>query len=267
MQSELVTGHDGNRIHCVHAGTGPAVLIAHGFLLDLASFAGLHAELVARGYRVIAFDQRGHGHSTLGSSGNGSKVAARDYATLIEHFGLRDFTLVGHSMGGFLALVLCLEQPDLARRIKRLVLLGSHAGSVAEGSLQNKLQIALLESGLMPPLWRFAPTGRALVRPLFGRNASAEHVELTRSTLARQDVRACLPLMHAQINESYYARLPEIKVPTRVLCGELDRTCPAWHSRRLGAELPHAETRWLPECGHMLGYEAADAVLDALCSS
>jgi len=64
--------------------------------------------------------------------------------------------------------------------------------------------------------------------------------------------------------ENYYDRLPEISLPARVVCGELDRTCPAWHSRRLGSELPRAQTRWLPDVGHMLGYEAPEAIVDAV---
>ena len=62
----------------------------------------------------------------------------------------------------------------------------------------------------------------------------------------------------------FYARLPEIPVATRVLCGELDRTCPAWHSQRLARELPNATARFVPELGHMLNYEAPDAVYDAI---
>jgi pimeloyl-ACP methyl ester carboxylesterase len=53
--------------------------------------------------------------------------------------------------------------------------------------------------------------------------------------------------------------------PTVVLlCGEMDRTCPRWHSERLGKELPNAHNVWLPRVGHMLCYEAPQAILDAL---
>jgi non-heme chloroperoxidase len=264
IKEAYLRGRDGNHIYCVESGTGPTVLLAHGYLLDLNVYDPLLERLVALGYRVIAFDQRGHRRTTVGSHGNGSAAAASDYGALIEHFEIDDAILVGHSMGGFLALVFCLRNPDLARRLKRLVLLGAHAGAVAVGSLQNRLQMPLLKSGMLKPLWRFPVTGKPLVGQLFGRAPDPAHVELTRQTLLRQDIRASLPLLHAMSYENYYDRLPEISVPTRVVCGELDRTCPAWHSRRLGNELPRAQIRWLPGIGHMLGYEAPEAIVDAV---
>ncbi|HKP57989.1 MAG TPA: alpha/beta hydrolase [Polyangiales bacterium] len=263
-QEVYVRGRDGNQIYCVESGAGSTVLLAHGYLMDLDVYDDLAQRLVALGHRVIAFDQRGHRRTTLGSEGNGSAAAASDYAAVIEHFAIDDATLVGHSMGGFLALVFCLRHPELARRFKRLVLLGANAGAVAVGSLQNRMQMPLVKSGLMKTLWRFPPTGRALVGTLFGRSPNPAHVELTRQTLLRQDLHASMPLLIAMSHENYYDRLPEIGIPARVICGELDRTCPAWHSQRLGRDLRHAQTRWLPDIGHMLGYEAPEVILEAV---
>jgi pimeloyl-ACP methyl ester carboxylesterase len=167
-------------------------------------------------------------------------------------------------MGAFIALLFCIEHPDAAKRLKRLVLLGANAGAVAEGSLQNRLQIPLLRTGVMPHLWRVPPIGNALVRQLFGRDPDLAFVENTRAMLVRQDVRRSLPLLHAMCYENYYEKLRDIPLETIVLCGELDRTCPPWHSRQLSSSLPRATLRWLPEVGHMLMYEAPQAVLDAV---
>jgi pimeloyl-ACP methyl ester carboxylesterase len=82
--------------------------------------------------------------------------------------------------------------------------------------------------------------------------------------LVAQDVSRSLPLLRAMCHDDLYGRLGEIPVTTRVLCGELDRTCPAWHSQRLASELPAATARLLPGAGHMLNYEAPDAVCDAV---
>jgi pimeloyl-ACP methyl ester carboxylesterase len=65
-------------------------------------------------------------------------------------------------------------------------------------------------------------------------------------------------------DESYYDRLHEIPIETRVLCGELDRTCPPPHSRRLASLLPNASSQWFAGLGHMLAYEAPAAVLEAV---
>jgi non-heme chloroperoxidase len=265
---EVVRGADGARIHCVHGGTGPTVVLAHGYLLELGAYDLVFGELVRSGYHVIAFDQRGHGRSRGGSAGYGSTAAACDYGAVLEHFDVRDGILVAHSMGSFLALVFCLQHGEQAvRRLRRLVLLGGTAGAVGQGNLQTRLQVPMMKSGLVKPLWRFAPTGRAFVSQLFGTNPDPHHVELTRTMLLRQDLRLSLPLLHALTHESYYGRLHEIPIEARVICGELDRTCPPSHSRRLGAALPNATTEWLPGIGHMLGYEAPDTIVRAVRSA
>lgn len=262
---ETVHGTDGGRIHCVHAGSGPCVVLAHGYLLELAFFERVFDELVRSGYRVIAFDQRGHGRSRGGSDGYGSAAAASDYRAVLEHFDVRDGILVAHSLGSFLALRFCLEHSELAqRRLRRLVLLGGTAGEVGRGSLQNRIQIPLLKSGLLKALWRFPPAGRPMVAQLFGAAPDPHWVEVTRAMLLRQDLQLSLPLLQALMHESYYDRLREIPIEARVICGELDRTCPPSHSRRLGAQLPNATVQWLPGIGHMLAYEAPDAILAAV---
>ena len=58
--------------------------------------------------RVVAFDQRGHGGSTIGSDGIGSRQMASDYGAVLEAYDVNNGVLVGHSMGGFLALAFLL---------------------------------------------------------------------------------------------------------------------------------------------------------------
>jgi non-heme chloroperoxidase len=264
-QVEIVRGADGAHIHCVHAGSGPTVVLAHGYLLELEFFDHVFDELVRSGYRVIAFDQRGHGRSRGGSDGYGSAAAAADYAAVLEHFDARDAILVAHSMGAFLALTFCLQHAAVAQqRLRRLVLLGPNAGEVGAGSVQNRMQIPILKSGLIRALWRYAPTGRRMVAQLFGSSPDPRFIELARAMLVRQDPRLSLPLLRAMTDESYYARLHEIPIETRVLCGELDRTCPPRHTRRIGSTMPNVTTRWLPAIGHMLAYEAPMAILEAV---
>jgi pimeloyl-ACP methyl ester carboxylesterase len=244
------------------------VVLAHGYLLDVAFWKLVFERLVADGHRVIAFDQRGHGASTIGSDGLGAQALAGDYAALLEHFDVESGTLVAHSMGGFVSLVLCLRQPELVQqRLGRLVLLGANAGSVARGSLQNRLQIPLLRSGGSRLLWRWPRAGRPLVAQLFGPDPNPLYVEAARLGLLRQRERTSFPMLDAMLHEDYYGRLGEIRLPTTVVCGDFDRTCPRWHSERLATELPDARAVWLPRVGHMLAYEAPEAIFAAVRGS
>lgn len=257
---------DGIDIHYVSAGSGPTVLLAHGYLLDHHLYDGLLGPLLARGLRPVAFDQRGHGRSGIHAGQDDADVMADDYAALLVHLDDPEpVTLVAHSMGAFLALRACLRHRELfAQRVSRLVLLGGNAGNVAAGSVQNRLQIPLLRAGLLPPLWRVPALGRAMMRPLFGDLARPEHVEWARKTIAATDPRHSLPVLQAMAHDDLYPHLGEIPIETLALCGTRDGTCPPWHSERLGRDIPRARTLWLSGRGHMLPLEDPEAVLDAI---
>lgn len=82
-------------------GQGPSAVLAHGFAISLDEWNVIAEALVAGGHRVIAFDQRGHGRTTIGSDGVGSRQTAGDYAAVLEGYDVSDGVLVMHSMGGF----------------------------------------------------------------------------------------------------------------------------------------------------------------------
>ncbi|GAA1510107.1 pimeloyl-ACP methyl ester carboxylesterase [Agromyces terreus] len=99
------TASDGTRLHYVEsgdAGARPIVLIA-GFKASASSWRYQVKPLTRAGYRVIAFDRRGHGASEVGPDAASSATMDRhgaDIGDLVAHLGLRDATLVGQSMGG-----------------------------------------------------------------------------------------------------------------------------------------------------------------------
>ena len=85
-----------------------------------------------------------------------------------------------------------------------------------------------------------------------------------RCIVASHDAREAVALVTFQIKEDYYPGLSRIDVPTVVLSGERDKTCPRWHAERLGAEIPSADNVWLPDIGHMVVYEAPDAIVQEI---
>jgi pimeloyl-ACP methyl ester carboxylesterase len=264
-EEEYVKGADGNQIHCVSDGDGPTVVLAHGYLLELTVFNIVFRKLLGQGFRVIAFDQRGHGSSTAGANGCTSKTFSDDYRAVLDHYQVEQGILVGHSMGAFIAIVFCLNHPEVAfKRLRRLVFLGGTAGAVAQGSLPNRLQIPILKTGILKTLWRRRVVGRALIGQYFGLNADPRFIELMRSMLLRQNVKLTLPVLRAMLYENYYDRLHQIPIEARVICGEKDVTCPRWHSEKLGQNFSNATTTWVPNVGHMLSYEAPSVIIDAI---
>jgi non-heme chloroperoxidase len=241
------------------------VLLAHGYLYDHHEFDEVAPRLVAAGRRVVRFDQRGHGDSTSGTEGLSPRSMASDYAAILRHFDVRDGVLVGHSMGAFLAVVFSILHSDVAReRLRGLVLVSGHAGHVAQGILQNRLQIAMLEYGVMRLVLSTRTTTGWMARSLFGDVVEPRFVQQAADTVRRTDLKGTLPILRAQVHDSYNERLAEVPVPAIVICGERDRTCPRFHSERLGAQIAGSRNVWLPRIGHMVPLEAPAAIIDAV---
>jgi 3-oxoadipate enol-lactonase len=128
-------------------GQGPAVVFSHGFLMDQAMFDRQVAALTPQ-YRVVTWDQRGHG----GTRAPGPFTywdSAADVLALLDHLGIERAVLAGMSQGGFLSLRAALTAPD---RVRGLVLIDSQAGQEDPGSAPGYEQIhqAWLDGGPGP---------------------------------------------------------------------------------------------------------------------
>lgn len=266
-ETVIITREDGTKIRAVSAGVGPAVVLAHGYAYSLLEWNIIWSELIARGYRVIAFDQRGHGQSTIGADGVGSRQMAGDYKAVLEHFDVRDAILVGHSMGGFLAIVFMLTHPEVRReRLKGVVLFATFAGNVLQGSLQNRFQIPLLRAGIIQWAARSRTYGWLFGMSLCGDNPSPAAIQAFLKGFLVQRHNDLLPILRAFGDEDYYARLKEIDLPCVVICGELDKTTPRWHSERMGQDIPNARNVWVKGKGHLLNWEAPESLIEAVVS-
>jgi pimeloyl-ACP methyl ester carboxylesterase len=104
---------DGNRIHYVDRGEGRPIVFLHGLGAQLCHFTGPLFGVFGPGYRLVALDRPGSGYSTRarGASG-GMSEQARVVRHFIEQLGLEKPLVVGHSLGGAIALALAVEHPD-----------------------------------------------------------------------------------------------------------------------------------------------------------
>ncbi|MFC7644390.1 alpha/beta fold hydrolase [Streptosporangium lutulentum] len=108
-RAELVI--DGRRLSYLDfGGTGRPLLALHGHMSEAASFAGLAAELSPE-WRLIALDQRGHGHSDRAADYSRAGYIA-DVAALLDHLGLDRVVVLGHSLGGINAYQLAARHPE-----------------------------------------------------------------------------------------------------------------------------------------------------------
>ena len=92
--------NDGVSLSYTDEGSGRPVVLIHGYTAPAAVWALTIDALLPAGYRVIAFDRRGHGESESPMFGQRMARHGQDLAQLLDHLGLDDVTLVGASMGG-----------------------------------------------------------------------------------------------------------------------------------------------------------------------
>jgi pimeloyl-ACP methyl ester carboxylesterase len=199
-----------------------------------------------RGFAAHAWDQPGYGESALVEPYDLEQVSAA-LKRLIEALGEGPVVLVGHSMGGFIALETYARHPEV---IKALVLcftsaaFGGASGDFAKQFVAERLapldagkSMAEMAAKLMPAMagTKSDPAGLALAQRVMARIAPATYRKAV-ALLTTFDRRALLPT---------------IKVPTLLVAGSDDRTAPASVMERMAAKIPGAEYVLLEGCGHL----------------
>lgn len=261
-EAQVIASYDGGEIATVTAGAGPTVVLAHGFAVDRDEWNVVADQLVASGHRVVAFDQRGHGGTRPGRDGISSEAMARDYATVLEAFDVRDGVLAMHSMGGFVGIRFLLDHADVAReRLRGALLLATFAGDVNRDNPQNKLQIPLIRSGVLPFLVRTDLVGRPFARTLMGEKGNDAMGAAFLRMFRAQDFGPLVPILRAMVEENRYPQLGSIDLPVAIMVGTEDRTTPPFHTDELHAGIRGSTLERVPGAGHMVVWEEPEAVV------
>ena len=257
MSTHTATLH-GHRLAYVDRGTGPAVLFIHGLLGTNANWSHLVTRLEAT-HRVVVPDLFGHGASDKprGDYSLGSHAATlRD---LLDRLDIERVTLVGHSLGGGIALQFCYLFPE---RVDRLVLVSS--GGLGR-SVNPILRAATLPGAeaVIPVIasgWvrtRLEAVGSALGR--LGLRPPPDVREAWRGFTSLSDAdsrRAFLATTRAVIDPggqtvTAHDHLPmDEDIPTLVVWGTHDRMIPAWHATTAHQAIPSSRVELFHGAGH-----------------
>ena len=254
------------------AGTGPPVVLIHGMINSSRHWAAV-AERLAVDHTVIAPDLIGHGDSATprGDYSIGAHAAAiRD---LLAALGVRSATIVGHSLGGGVAMQFFWQFPE---RVERLVLISSGGLGPRVSPL---LRIAALP-GASPALALAARprvvNGIAALADGLERRGSEKAVYLDAVARALRPLqgegsrRAFLQTLRGVIDArgqrvSAVDRLYLLgAVPTLVVWGERDRTIPLEHGRAAHEAIPHSRFETLPGAAHFPHLEDPEGLADVL---
>ena len=239
---------DGGRLRFRDEGRGPAVLLVHGWTLDLEMWDPLVSAL-RDAFRLIRLDRRGHG---LSRGIAAPERDSEDLAALCQHLGLTRVALHGMSQGVRAVLGFPARAPE---QVQALILDGPPPlDSAADPEVPLDQYAALVRTGGIEafrhewarhPLMQLRtrnPEARALLAAMLARYAGDD---LTHPA-SRAEPAARL-------------RLESLTVPTLVLSGEYDLAGRKRAARRLTARLSHAELAEIPGAGHLPNLDSPDA--------
>ncbi len=260
---------DGARLHYLDRGTGPVVVLVHGLGGNLRNFSGLVDKLAAT-CRVVAVDRPGSGYSTMIS---GEHPTLRAQATIIARFlhrlSLDRPLLVGHSLGGALALALALDHLHCVRALVLISTLSQveRAPPAVFKSLNIRSPTLrwLIAWTLMAPLGKLAhqTTLKAVFAPelvpkSFDVDSGGALGLRPHSFIAASKDMITVPGELAIMTLRY----PSLAIPVDVIFGRQDPILDYQaHGERLVAALPNA-TLHLIEGGHMIPFTVADQIVN-----
>jgi non-heme chloroperoxidase len=250
-------------------GSGQPIVLIHGYPLSSASWEKQVPVLLNAGYRVIAYDRRGFGKSSQPTTGYNYNTFAEDLHKLIHELKLRDFALVGFSMGG----------GEVARYIGKYGSKDVSKAVIMSGVPPYLLKTADNPEGVDASVFEGLEKAIASDRYAFfteffknfyntdvnlGKRVSEEAVRASWNTAAIASAYAslaCVPTWH----EDFRADVAKIDVPTLVVYGDSDRIVPfASAGQRTAKLVAGAELLLIKDGPHNVAWTHAAEVNAAL---
>ena len=235
-------------------GSGPTVLMLHGIGGGHLSFAPQVEMLASSGYRGVAWDMPGYGHSAPIEPYT-FKGLAQSCVALIESLRCRDVILLGHSMGGMVAQEVVARRPEL---VSKLILCGtSPAFGKPDGDWQQAFvtqRTAPLDAGRT-----MEELAESLVPKMVGPDALPEGVGLARHCMGRVPAATYRRALECIVTFERRQNLAQIRVPTLLVAGEHDRNAPPAVMKKMAGAIAHSTFLEMKGVGHLMNLEAPEA--------
>lgn len=247
---------DGLSLHYVALGRGPAVVMVHG-LGGFAESWRHNVEALASRASVFAVDLPGFGQSAKPPGRYRLTDFAKAMHGFIEALGLGPLSIVGHSLGGAVALTYALTYP---RRVERIALVGGLVPGCGYRFSWPARLAAVQGLGEALALCGCAPLYRASIARCFAAPIASEvdflvdaYYAARTCPEAKAAFLATLRAMTVDLAEhanDYRRALASLDIPVLLIHGRQDRVVPASHCAEAARALPRAGVRWIERCGH-----------------
>jgi pimeloyl-ACP methyl ester carboxylesterase len=239
---------DGVKIHYEVHGSGPTLLLTHGYSSTSTMWNG-QIDALSKHHKLVLWDMRGHGQSDYPEdpAAYSEALTISDMAALLDEVGATSAIVGGLSLGGYMSLAFYRSHPE---RVRALLIIDTGPGFKNEDA-RDAWNKRAHDTGD-----RFEREGLAVLQSLSRERSSVSHRDA--SGLARA-ARGMLTQRDASVMES----LPAIKVPALVIVGADDTPFLA-ASDYMAAKIPGAKKMIIPAAGHAVNIDQPQAFVEAV---
>ena len=268
--SQFITLSNGVNAHLRDEGDpkAPAIILVHGHSEDMQTWNQLVKKLVEN-FRVVRYDLRRHG-LTGPAPDNEYRIEnyVSDLSMVVDHLGINNFVLLGHSMGGRISVKYTMENPE---RVNSIILL-SASGAPRKEKTSQPLALRLMKNSI----------GRFLIKRIWSRNMAQKSLSdmvFDGSSITDEEVDRMWDLsrypgnmdaMFREFADSWedfnQAEIRTITTNALLIWGKEDLICPESMGRWYDSQLPNSTMVELPNIGHNPQFECPDRCSDEILS-
>lgn len=248
---------NGIDMHCVVEGEGPWLVLAHSLACNVHMWDE-EAKHLARRYRVLRYDARGHGGTQATPGAYTLDLLADDLHCLLEAIGARRVHFVGLSMGGMIGQSLALKYPHCLETLTLCDTTSRYPGGIAEERMA-RIRLAR-EKGM-----------KVLVDPTLARWVTQRFIEEQPAAVERlkrmiegTSVDGYVGCTQANMQVDFTSRLHEIRCPAHIVVGELDFPTPIGMAEEMHRAMAGSRLSIIPGAPHLSNIEKPDAFREAV---
>lgn len=243
---------NGTEIHYIDEGPkdAHAIVCSPSMFFDVKMFQA-QADAFSGRYRFIRYDHRGQGSSARAPRELlDMDTLTKDTAALIEALELKPCTLVGNSMGGFIALRLAARRPDLIRSI---VAMGTSADTEEHTEVMDSVGEIISQQGTKAVVDEVLPfmVGKTTMNDPF----RASVLSFARNAILEQGAESADALWHISHRKGILDELPNISCPALLIAGTEDYSYPPEKSEQIKDLIPNSKIEYMEKTGHVHAIE------------
>lgn len=238
---------------------GQCVVLLHGYLESMLVWDEF-VDLLKRDLRVVTLDLPGHGVSMINGEVHTMEYLADCVALTMDALGIDKYSVVGHSMGGYVALAML---DKYAKHLENITLLSSTTSADSQEKCdRRRREIELIKAGKKNTLARLVPHVGFAAQNV---NRLKDYIEDIRELILISEDEGVIAILGGMIErKSRGEQLRDSGIPHLFIFGRHDYYIPQEVADEMIEQDPNAKVVWLEESGHMGFYEEPERCAEAI---